>query len=701
MSKDNVQIVDYALKYAKKYGWAVFPVSRKTKKPLTPHGCKDAKKEAGPIKAWWKKWPDANIGIATGAISELVVVDLDLDEEKGKDGIHQLILWERENGELPGTAKVLTGRGGNHLYYHHADPGIKNQVDIIEGIDVRGDGGYVIAPPSVHQNGTVYEWEEPPTETPIAELDEVVMKLLAVGEKKQEPHQQFQLPDKIGSGSRNTTLHKLACSMQAQGMSDDAIMAAVAAENAERCEPPLEDEEIERIVQSALQYRKGELKVMKISDDDNRPPKFTYKIDKNGELTDQIAQTVKNCEEAIGYDTNLRGRIQFNELTGMVSVYGSVPWEEHKGWRDWKNSDDSALWSYVESKYGLSNKDKIFNALENVAHRRHCNTVKDMLEQAAADWDGNHHIETLLPQFVGADLTEYNTEVMKLFMLGAIKRIYQPGCKFDYMLILVGPQGAYKSSFLRFLAADDNVFSDNFNSIDGDRAFEKLRGMWIVEMSELQATKRAKDVEAIKAFITSRKDTYRAAYARRTEQHPRQCVLAGTSNPVDFLTDQTGNRRFLPVTCAKHEIPNPFDNEIETKWSFHQAWGEAMDIYARANGKVRLVLPDYLAKQALDAQTAYMEEDPDVGIIQEWLDNECKLDRVCVKMIWDVALKMNFNQMSRMETNRLHNIMKNQISGWKYVGMQKCGPYGTQRSYDRDRKMVINDEELPWMSLGG
>ena len=98
------------------------------------------------------------------------------------------------------------------------------------------------------------------------------------------------------------------------------------------------------------------------------------------------------------------------------------------------------------------------------------------------------------------------------------------------MLILVGKQGAYKSSFLRFLAGSDTWFADNFNSVDGDKAFEKLRGMWIVEMSELQATKRAKDVESIKAFITSTIDTYRTPYERRTEQRPRQCVLAGTSN---------------------------------------------------------------------------------------------------------------------------------------------------------------------------
>jgi predicted P-loop ATPase len=321
-----------------------------------------------------------------------------------------------------------------------------------------------------------------------------------------------------------------------------------------------------------------------------------------------------------------------------------------------------------------------------------------MLERAHEDWDGNKHIENLLPRFVGADKTAYNTAVLKLFMLGAIKRIYQPGCKFDYMLILVGAQGTYKSSFLRFLAVNDVWFSDNFNTVDGDKAFEKLRGMWIVEMSELQATKRAKDVETIKAFITSRKDVFRAAYDRRTEQHDRQCVIAGTSNPVDFLTDRTGNRRFLPVTCSKHKISSPFDNEAETKYEFMQAWGEAMDEYLRKGGNVRLVLPEKYAQQALEAQTAYMEEDPDIGIIQEWLD-KCGEGRVCVKMIWDIALNMNYSQMSRMETNRIHDIMKNQITGWKYVGKQSCGRYGVQRCYDRISLPIVADEKEDWQSL--
>lgn len=688
--QEKNELLEAALKYAKEYGWAVFPCSPDTKKPLTPHGCKDAKKTPGPIKAWWTRHPDASIGVATGTMSNLIMIDEDLDEIEGKDGPHNMMLWERDNGDLPETVVVITGRGGRHRYFKYDKDDIKNRAGIIKDVDVRGEGGYAILPPSKHPNGTIYEWETSPDEMEIAEVDENVLKFLSIGKEIKEKGQKLKLDEVIQSGQRNTTMHKLACSLQAQGLEDNAIMAAVQQENENRCNPPLSPDEIETIVKSALKYRKGELKIIELPDDPQRAPKLEYKLDNNGEVTDKIAQTIKNCEEVVRYDAELYGRIRLNEVSGFISVYGNLPWKNHNGWRDWTNSDDSNLWSYMESKYGLNNQQKIFSALNNVAFKRPVNLIKQMLEAAHEQWDGNAHIENLLPQFVGADKTEYNTECLKLFMLGAISRIYHPGCKFDYMLILVGTQGGYKSSFLRFLAVNDAWFSDNFNSLEGVRAFEQLRGMWMVEMSELQATKRAKDVETIKAFITSRVDIYRAAYDKRTEKHPRMCVLAGTSNPVDFLTDRTGNRRFLPITCSLHQIKNPFIDEIATKTEFLQAWGEAMDIFLRAGGNVKLVLPDHLEKLAMEYQTSYTEDDPDVGIIQNWLDTEAE-DRVCIKMIWDKPLKNSWNQISRAESNRLHDIMKNQIVGWTYAGLQRCGEYGTQRCYVRKSVNVVND----------
>lgn len=676
-----------ALKYATKYGWAVFPVSQKTKKPLTPHGCTDAKKDPGAIRSWWKKWPDASIGVATGSASGLLVIDEDVDENKGIDGIQEVRKWERDNGELPETITAITGRGGYHLYYRYDGDDLKNRAGLLEGVDVRGEGGYVIAPPSKHPNGTEYSWEYDPDDTRIAEIDEHVLSFLGVGKRSQNP--QFKMPDSIPNGSRNDTLYRLACSLQAQGLPDTAIYDAVAKSNETLCKIPLPDDEVETLVNSALRYEKGELKVINSCEDQRLPELVTVTM-KDG--TERPAQTIKNAEEAIQYDPKLFGRIWYNELAYAPYVYGQLPWKDYRGWREWGNEDDSNLLSYIESNYHLKSGDRIMHALSNVARRRSINPVKQILEECRDNWDGNKHIENLLPMMLGAEKNEYTIAVMRLFMMGAIMRTYSPGCKFDYMLVLVGEQGGGKSTFLRCLALSDEWYNDNFSTLDSSRAVENLRGMWIVELAELQATKRAKDVETIKSFITSRSDIYRAPYNRRTEQRKRRCVLAGTSNPVDFLTDKTGNRRFLPVTCGVYKpVFDIFKDEIATKAEFAQAWGEAMNEYEQRGGKIRLVLPPRIQKAALEAQDRYLEEDHRIGVIQEWLDRTDE-PRVCALMLWREALDQTLSEPSRRDTNEIHDIMRNNIKGWKPAGKQRVAEYGIQRCYEREKEFLVVDE---------
>lgn len=688
-----------AIEYASQYGWAVFPVSSKNKRPLTPHGCKDAKRDPGAIRSWWKKWPDAGVGIATGSISQLIVIDEDLDENKGYDGFAEVRRWERDHAPLPDTVTAITGRGGSHLYFHYAGSDIGNRAGILDGVDVRGEGGYVVAPPSLHPNGTEYKWENAPEDTEIAELNDTVKEFLQIGGKEKQSEEKFQLPQQIPAGARNDTLYRFACSLQAQGIPDEAITAAVHETNRLRCAEPLTNDELTQIIRSALTHQKGELKIIQDGVPEWHEPRLAMRVDKNGELTSQPAQTIANAEEAILFDKDLHGRIRYNEIAYAPYVYGNLPWKQAKGWREWTNSDDSNLRSYIEDRYGLKSAEKIMDALANVVSKYHVNPIKDMLMECHDQWDGNKHVETLLPSMLGAEKTEYNTAAIKLFMLGAVSRIFRPGCKFDYMLVFVGPQGKGKSTFLRLMSMNDSWFNDNFNTLDGDKAFEKLRGMWIVEIAELQAMKRAKDVETIKSFITSRADTYRAPYSRRTEQRPRMCVIAGTSNPVDFLIDKTGNRRFLPITCNVNEAPfDMFADEIASKAEFAQAWGEIMDEFLRSGNKVRLVLPKHLQDEALKMQTAYLEEDPQIGIIQEYLDSHADINRVCAMELWKDALKHDFDSPGPRDINQIHEIMKNSITGWEYVGKQmNKSPYGIQRSYERVTQFVnVNESELPF-----
>lgn len=686
-----MSMMDEALKYAK-MGLAVFPV-RQNKAPYTPNGCKDAKTSERSIKSWWKRWPDANIGIATGSISGgIIVIDVDIDEEKCVYGDESLRDWEKEHGDLPDTWRAITGRGGYHIYYR-SDEKVSNATGIYSGIDIRGEGGYVIAPPSVHQNGNNYQWEIAPDDMDIHFADQQVMDFIHKTKKEEDkPH--FTLPDVIPVGKRNDILFRFGCSLQAKGKKDDYIRQALIDAN-KRCEEELEDKELETIIKSALSKEKG----IPYMPDENMPAEWRAPvIDKNDD--GKVIQKINNMVEAIKYDPWLYKKIRKNELAYSPYVFGSVPWDQKNVVREWNNEDDSNLKNYIENKYGLKPTDKIMDALVIVAGENSYNPVTDMLEQRHLQWDGEKHIENLLPDYLGVEKTRYTTEVLKLFMLGAITRAYNPGCKFDYVPIIYGQQGCGKSTFCRLLAVSNEWYDDNFNTIEGDKAAEKLRGLWMAEFAELLATKKARELESIKSFITSRDDNYRPPYARRTEHRKRVCVFIGTTNSEHFLTDRTGNRRFLPLVADRNAAKSPItlpENYNNAIIDINNAWGEAMELFIQANRKPVLVLPSDLDSTVLEMQKKFLEDNPQTGQIQEYLD-KCTHDKVCVQEIWEKALH-NIGNPSRKECNDIHTLMQLEIVGWyKLDKRQRCGEYGKQTCYAKEQKGYeeVNDVNSPF-----
>lgn len=265
MSK-NYSMDKYALAYAE-MGLAVFPVCAwgnnpsAFKRPLTGKGLIEATTDPETIKKWWKKWPRANIAIATGSRSGgIIAIDLDVKEEKGIDGRETLRSWEKEHGSLQdSTWMAITGGGGYHIFYHSSKE-VSCDRDIFRdgsGVDVRGEGGYVVAPPSLHFNGQRYQWEYSPDEFVLAEADERVFEFISAGKKDEVDKGKFSSPAVIQEGTRDDTIFKLACSLQAKGLSDEAILAAALTENAEKCQPPLTEKEVETKVKSALKYNKG------------------------------------------------------------------------------------------------------------------------------------------------------------------------------------------------------------------------------------------------------------------------------------------------------------------------------------------------------------------------------------------------------------------------------------------------------------
>jgi putative DNA primase/helicase len=256
MSGDNV-FVAAALKYADR-GWYVLPVKAGGKNPLTAHGCNDATRDSEIIKEWGSKWPSANVGILTGRHSGLVVLDID----PGHGGTHGLKQLIDQHGILHDTLTCLTGGGGFHHYFAHpGDRLIKNATKLAgaPGVDLRGDGGYVVAPPSIHSSGHIYRWENAndADASLIAPLPDWLAKLST----RQSTAEPVRIEGRaiIREHVRNDTLFRLGCSMRGKGLSPGAIEAALLKHNAECCEPPLQANEVTRIARSVLTYPEGGL----------------------------------------------------------------------------------------------------------------------------------------------------------------------------------------------------------------------------------------------------------------------------------------------------------------------------------------------------------------------------------------------------------------------------------------------------------
>lgn len=234
-----------ALEYAAR-GLSVIPLNGKI--PLTEHGSHDASRDAAQIRSWWERWPNANIGIATGKINRLYVIDADQDERKGKYGLQSIKQWERRNGDLPDTCMVNTGRGGKHWYYiDNAEH--PNANDIINDVDVRGEGGYVVAPPSVHpETGAIYEWANHSIlDGGAAPANDIVRRFLGT-KKEKSPEEVFQISDKIPDGKRTQSLLSLLGKLVDIGFTQEEARKTIREINQSRCENPLTDKELEREV---------------------------------------------------------------------------------------------------------------------------------------------------------------------------------------------------------------------------------------------------------------------------------------------------------------------------------------------------------------------------------------------------------------------------------------------------------------------
>lgn len=397
-----------------------------------------------------------------------------------------------------------------------------------------------------------------------------------------------------------------------------------------------------------------------------------------------VKQLVHNFEIVMDKDSRFAGKIRLNEFAQQPCLYGSVPWENENNCRAWSSHDDSALFSLIQADYGLKSRQDFADALKNVSMRNKFHPVRELLDSLT--WDGKEHIRSLLPEYLGAEDSDYTYQVMRLWMLGAVSRVYKPGSKFDYTIILQGSQGIGKSTFLKLMALDDSWFNDSLDSLDSDKAVQSLTGSWIIELAELKSLARtAGGVESVKRFLTATQDKYRIPYERRADTFYRQCVFAGTTNKDDFLQDETGNRRFLIVqTGVKKPSKSLFVPEIMD--TIKLAWAEAVHIWK--NEKPQLILPEAYMQEAKELQEANMADDGKRGIIQEYLEGKTQ---VCAREIWEKALGENVSPR-KYQITEINDIIA-KVPGWKKLkSPRNFEGYGKQRGFQKTVLQTENEK---------
>ena len=414
----------------------------------------------------------------------------------------------------------------------------------------------------------------------------------------------------------------------------------------------------------------------------------------------KIKNTIHNVSTIILNDENLKDRFGYNEFECREVITKRILWDkpETNYPRAVIDSDDSQLRLYLERSYGITIKSAIEDGLNIAIRSNSFHPVKQYLR--ACEWDGIERLDSLYITLFGADDTPYLRAITRKAFTAAVARIFNEGCKFDYVTVIVGEQGIGKSTALSLLAGQ--WFSDSVTTLQGKEAIESIQGAWLIELGELAGMRRA-EVDAVKHFISKREDRYRVAYGKRIEYFPRRCVFFATTNNEDFLRDVTGNRRFWVVpTHGRTGGMNP--NDYLDPLTVSQIWAEAR--YRFEEGET-LFLDNDLEGVAKKIQDAHLEKDDRSGLISEYLDRllpknwhtldpysrrnwladegnkgEIVREEVCLLEIWAECLGKNPEDIKRMDSYEIAKILKC-MRNWKTDTSKRVKFYGLQKIYKR------------------
>jgi len=582
---------------------------------------------------------EPNLGIALGYFGERYAIAIDVDDEE------RFLKLSDSLGALPATLTGHSARGARMFFV--LPPGaqtdrIKNVTALtlnderggdsrlrLPGVDVKVKGGQVVVAPSRHESGAIYSWMDPsaevaelPTAWVLAIQEPVPLpkwteqytpqtiradaKMLKRAERYVESalHREAVLVANAAEGGRNSALHHAACAIfpLVQGMGVGALHGAVVRElmvAAHAC--GLSEIEARRTIASAERWQQstGAVRVPHLVTDVPHEPSSSpaddapllAEPDDVELLEDQGRPAPVAGNVARMLERYPRGVLRYDAFADRVV------WPDGTQLRDHDPVEiQTWLFSQPVSQRVRASLETIWAGAVHAAMQREFHPVRDYLGALPA-WDRIPRVDSFFVRYFGAPDSAKMRGYARCFLLGAVARVMTPGCQLDTMPVLEGAQGIRKSTAIRTLAGD--WFSDTPIPDRAPDCYQQLRGVWLYELAELAAIK-GREVERIKAYISSRVDRYRRSYGRGVGDVLRQVAFVGTTNASTYLTDDTGNRRYQPVPCGRIDL-------AALRADRDQLWAEARERWA--NGEPWWLSDELAVEQAADAE-ARTSHDP-------------------------------------------------------------------------------------------
>ena len=627
-------------------GWRIFPVriyekeGKIVKQPLIEGWITKATNKYEEALALFQPYTNCQIGVATGRGSGITVIDIDV--KQGKNGFATL---DALNIDIPPTVTQCTPTGGKHKFFKYTDQ-LKNSVSTIEAVDVRNNGGFIVIAPSKFPDGSTYEFQygEEPWEgiMPCNTIPEAL--LAALKPKPQAAPGPRQVPDLIKAGERNDKLFKEACSMRERGYNEEEIMGGLKIFNKTRCQTPLPEEELTNICASSSKYKQGD--------------------PKTGKTRKRLLYTLL---QVMNKDEGTAKLFGYNEFTDDVEFMKAPPWDPlMQPGRIISDTDMISLKVYLSTKHAFEPPTgTIGEAIAYEAQNLKYHPVRDFVRSLT--WDGKPRLDTWLAIGAGVEQNAYTKAVARKVLVAAVARVFQPGCIFQYMLVLEGEQGIGKSRLVGILGGQ---WATELNITEEDKdVVEYMRGRWIIEVPEMVCVRKT-EVDHLKAFITKTKDRVRLAYRRNATDFQRQSILIGTINPSGdntYLRDDTGGRRFWPVMCTNININWLKENR-------NQLIAEAYDVFKHGQEELHLTDPEAqgIAKQS---QEHRQQDDMWMVYVKNFINTSHSLDGFTINDIAEGALKIEKSKMDRSTQTRLGIILKKLEIPYRISGHDKLKKY--------------------------